>query len=51
MELSMAIKYTLGTSYDYDRELQYLGNPIAYWITDYEEQKVQEAKELAATSD
>lgn len=40
------IKSLLGSSYDWDaetNELQYLGNPVAFWITDYEAEMVAKA--------
>jgi hypothetical protein len=43
------IKQLLGESYCWDEELEelnYRGNPIAYWITDYEVRMVDLAKSI-----
>ena len=43
------IKQLLGESYYWDEELQelnYRGNPVAYWITDYEVRMVDLAKSI-----
>jgi len=49
--LEKAIKALLGNSYGWDeetQELQYRGNPVSYWMTEYEEKRLAEAKRIAA---